>query len=74
MMSDGQKSSNLHQHEKDEIRPKKTASPYMYYLKSTVPVLMAGKNLNLAEASKEVSENWKKMTESKKKPFEAKSQ
>ena len=73
-MADGQKSSELHKHEKDEIRPRKTLSAYMFYLSSTVPILMSGKNLNLAEASKEVSENWKKMTDSKKKPVEAKAQ
>ena len=73
-MADGQKSSELHKHEKDEIRPKRTKTAYLFYLSSTVPVLMSGKNLNLAEASKEVSENWKKMTDTKKKPFEAKSQ
>lgn len=73
MTADGKKSSDLHKHEKDEIRPKKTASPYMFFLKTTVPQLMTEQKLALTEASKECSELWKKMSETKKKPFESKS-
>jgi len=73
MMADGQKSSDLHKPEKDEQRPKGTKSAYMYFVKATVPELMRDKKLTLIEASKECSELWKKISDSKKKPFESKS-
>jgi len=52
MMADGQKSSDLHKPEKDEQRPKKTTTSYMFFLKTKVPELMKENKLTLVEASK----------------------
>lgn len=70
MMNDGKKSSDLHKYEKGELKVKRTASSYMYFMGANIPKLMKDQKMTLPEASKESTEIWKKMEDSEKKPYE----
>jgi len=63
VMPDGKKSSAVRAPTKDDPRPKRNLSAYMYFVSANVSKLMAEHKCPMTEASKKASIAWNAMTE-----------